>query len=877
MGFKDFQQDVLDTLDVYLDELAKQRANALKVEAFIKENPELKVDVPDFPAKTWEVLKASEKRVLPKLRDGIPYSPRKDGLNRPVPNVCFKVPTGGGKTLLASASVSRICGKFLQANTGFVLWIVPNEAIYSQTKRQLVDRDHPYRQMLDTAAAGKVKILEKDSPLNKQDIETHLCIMLLMLQSANRETKETLRVFRDRGNVHGFFPNEADGEAHRALLEAIPNLDAYHDSQSFWPIVKDSLGNVLRRIRPVVVIDEGHKTYSLAALKTIYGFNPCFVLELSATPKDSKKDNFYSNWLVDVRGTDLDKAEMIKLPINVETKGGDDWQSCVQESVEMLNKLQKTAEKLQGQTARYIRPILLVQVERTGKEQREAGFIHADDVKEYLLRIGFTEPEIAFKTSEVNELKSANLLLPTCTIRAIITKQALQEGWDCPFAYVLCSLSASKNISALTQLVGRILRQPDTVRVEEKFQTLNECYVFCHHATTKEVVDAIKSSLEGDGMADLAAQVKESDGQGSGAATKRSIKRRDAFATTEIYLPVVNWVDGEKVRELDYERDVLYGVDWTAISIDAVVAKLTPDAHGNTTQFTKVSLATSGDEFLKTEDTTTVKDSVVFDPVYATRIITDIVPNPWLAREIVGKVIHELNAKGFTDERMGELSSYILDELRKHLLTERDRLSEQKFMSDVAGEKIQFRLRTDKNNWTMPATLDTDLPENSPQLIRNDGKTVQKSMFSPEYQANLNPAEAEFACYIDEVAALQWWHRNVARAGHYFVQGWRKNKVYPDFIFALQRQNGKERLVVLETKGDQLAGNLDTTYKRKLLEQLTKAYKQDDVVNAGQLHLVGQGKEVVCDLVLMSEWKTVFHTRHIAEEDDAAQAAVQTD
>jgi type III restriction enzyme len=62
----------------------------------------------------------------------------------------------------------------------------------------------------------------------------------------------------------------------------------------------------------------------------------------------------------------------------------------------------------------------------------------------------------------------------------------------------------------------------------------------------------------------------------------------------------------------------------------------------------------------------------------------------------------------------------------------------------------------------------------------------------------------------------------------------------------LQRNNGKERLIVLETKGNQLAGNLDTTYKKSLLERLSQAYRQDDVVKAGELQLVSKGKEVLC-------------------------------
>ena len=204
MEFKDYQQRVLDTLDAYLEELAIQRDRADRIEKLTKEQPDLDMPIPDFPAEAWKKMRKQGR--LPLARIHYNYSPRTDGVGRSVPNVCLKVPTGGGKTLLATAAVQRLFGRLLSCNTGFVLWIVPNEAIYSQTKKQLTNREHPYRQMLDKAAAGKVKFLEKNARLDSRDVESHLCVMLLMLQSANRETKETLRMFRDRGNVHGFFP-----------------------------------------------------------------------------------------------------------------------------------------------------------------------------------------------------------------------------------------------------------------------------------------------------------------------------------------------------------------------------------------------------------------------------------------------------------------------------------------------------------------------------------------------------------------------------------------------------------------------------------------------------------------------------------------------
>ena len=284
----DYQARVLTRFDEYLTELAAQKAKADKIAAANEgeSDPDLIRPVPNFPATTWRALKEAGK--LPPSRAKVQFSPRADGMQRPVPNVVFKVPTGGGKTYLAVSALSRIFGRYLGRSTGFVLWIVPNEAIYTQTKRQLTDRQHPYRQMLDVLSGNRVLLMEKGDRLDARDVDAGLCVMLLMLQSANRQTNDTLRMFKDRGDVRGFFPDEGDQEAQTRVLQDTPNLDAYAASAtsgSFWPMVKDSLGNALRLIRPVVVMDEGHKAAPELAFKTLHGFNPCFVLELTATPE----------------------------------------------------------------------------------------------------------------------------------------------------------------------------------------------------------------------------------------------------------------------------------------------------------------------------------------------------------------------------------------------------------------------------------------------------------------------------------------------------------------------------------------------------------------------------------------------------------------
>ena len=858
MELKDFQQEVLDRFDGYLDKLVEERLRVAELEKLSKEKPELNIPVPDYTEETWNALKALGK--LPKARANVPFSSRKDGVDRPVPSVTFKIPTGGGKTLLAAQAVSRIMSKWVQANHGFVLWIVPNESIYAQTRKALNNREHPYRQILDRAAAGRVKILEKMTPLDRRDVESHLCIMLLMLQSSNRENKESLKIFKDRGNVRGFFPAGDDFQAHSNVLDLVPNLDVYGHKEGLGCIIKDSLGNALRLTRPVVVMDEGHKAFSKLAIETLYGFNPSFVLELSATPADRDRDDppIYSNWLVDVRGTALDKEEMIKLPINVTVRGDNDWRDCLRASYEHLNTLQSEADKLQAESSRYIRPICLVQVERTGGDQREAEFIHAEDAKKYLLTLGVSEQQIAIKTSEKNELKEPenhDLLSPTNQVRFIITKQALQEGWDCPFAYVLCSLAPVANRNAMTQLIGRILRQLDTVKTG--IAALDECYVFCFHAETRDVVDVIKRGLEQDGMSDLVDRIRDTDNGGKNGDGPRTLKRRKSYRDLRIFLPVANWVEKAVVRPLDYEQDILYRIDWDQVKLNGLAKKIPDATQGHETQIVQVGLTKDPDAEDFVESTELGRDKIQeeFDPVYVVRSISDIVPNPWVARGFVEKLVKQLSRRGVKGEKLGAVGHLVLETLRAHLSSERDRLAEEIFMADVAAGRIQFRLRTDSHNWIMPDEMTTQRAPSSQELRRKDGQSVQKNLFEATYKDDLNSYEQSVACYLDGDKALRWWHRNVAQR-QYALQGWRKNKIYPDFIFAMDHDGDKECIMILETKGEHL-DNPDTKYKKKVMKACADAFKFENVTKGGELELVvDQDTTVSCSLIFEGTWET---------------------
>jgi type III restriction enzyme len=879
---KRFQTEVLAQLDRFLTELKKQNAKSAPVVQALRamENAsDLLQEAADFPKKTWATLKAQG--LLPPAFASQPHSSRFDGTGQAIPNVCLKIPTGGGKTLLAAASVGRVFSGYLNRHTGLVLWIVPNEAIYRQTLKTLANRDHPYRQMLNTAGAGRVKILEKDAPLTRLDVDSHLCVMLLMLQSAARrdEAQKKLKAFRDRGNVLGFTPREDDIEAHWQLLQAVPNLDAYTSwgtSQTEaratkGSIVKSSLGNVLRLVRPMVVIDEGHHAYSENALRTLDGFNPSFMLELSATPRvGSHKGgqlNPGSNILVDVRGTDLDDAEMIKLPINVDLRGWSDWQSCLAASVTRLNALAAEAVSLQAQNNRYIRPILLVQVERTGRDQRESGLIHAEDAKAFLLQLGMTVAQIAIKTSDKDELKAPenlDLLSPTCEVRAIITKQALQEGWDCPFAYVLCALAAGKEIRAMTQLMGRILRLPHVAKTGRA--ALDACYVLCFDAKTGAVISAIKQSLETEGMGDLALSVQ---GAESDPAVPRpvSFKRRPAFAPLKIFLPRVTWVEHDALgfaqrRELVYESDILARLDWAGVQPEALAQAWAPQADGSGRGAAGQQLQVGLDVLLHPQDVlrlAAMPTARRLDRSALVRGLLDIAPNAWCVWSWVAGVCSRLLLQ-FDERAVAASAASLLERLRIDVLAERDRLAQAVFDAGVAAGQIEFRLRMDATDYQIPEAFSLGIAGKPQPLLRDDGRLAEKSLFEPVLTALTDSLlERDVACYLDSQAALQWWHRNVART-QYGLQGWCQHKVYPDFVFARLGAPdasgvGGTRLVLLETKGLHLAGSGDTVYKQALLARLSAAFATESLQPVGEAELVGQGQTLQCQLVFDADWR----------------------
>ena len=796
------------------------------------------------------------------------YDEKENGLGQDVPNFVLKIPTGGGKTFLAVKTIDIINKVFRKKRTGLVLWVVPTTSIFRQTVKALKDRNHPYRQHLDIASGGKTLILEKYqgridrfTPL---DVEENLVVYVLMLQAAARNelAQKDLRIFSDSGGFADFFPPDDRLDQHEKLLEQYRNLETFNETGGIWKRqIKTSLGNVLRLLKPIVILDESQKAYSETAQRTILDFNPSIILELSATPLQG------SNVLVDIKGRELNDEEMIKLDLHITNKGSLDWKDTLWASVKKREELEQAAQKYEQNSGVHIRPICLIRTERVGSEQRGRGFIHALDVRDELIRKSIPPEHIAIKTSEKDELKDVDdiggLMSRDCSVRYIITKQALQEGWDCAFAYVLAVLDKMRSRMALTQLVGRILRQPFAKKTGT--QLLDESYVYVYRQEASDLLEGIKNGFEHEGLGDLRTHITPEEGL-SGYARDFEIKefkvrKRFDKVAKQIILPFFV-IDRGGWQRVNYEIDILSKISFEKIDLSEIYSLRLARREAKDDEF--IAYLSEDAQKVIEEKKVASKESggIVVDEVFMAQQLNDVVFNPWVAYEFSYQILNEL-LKKHELKIIAQNFLFIIEESKRIIGEQRDLLAREEFLRLVVSEKVRFIVAGKDFGFAMPRKIPV---HSGVEILRKrDGTPVQQSLFDYVPSEFFNELERPVAYFLDDQSRLYFWYRNRSRTD-YGIQAWKKDKIYPDFIFTITEEEKKdavEKIYIVETKGIHLAGNPDTKYKEDVFELCNKLVKKS---KTDELPLELKEKLIDYEVIYGTEWERKFSELFVVEK-----------
>lgn len=402
-----------------------------------------------------------------------------------LPYVCLRIPTGGGKTFVACHSIGIAANDLLHADCPVVLWLVPSNAIKEQTINALKNRNHPYRKALEESAPSvSVLSIQEALYVTRSTLSTGTTIIVSTIQAFRVDNTEGRKVYEQSGALIDHFSG-----VNPALLDS---LEKYENGA---PI--QSLANLLRLHRPIVVVDEAHNARTLLSFETLARFNPSCIIEFTATPDTESKP---SNVLHSVSAAELKADNMIKLPIRLETRPN--WKELVGDAITLRKHLEDMALVERRATGEYIRPIMLLQAQPKSKHQETLTV----EVVERCLLEDFSIPasQIRRATGEDRGIDGIDLAEPSCDIRYIITVQALKEGWDCPFAYVLCSVAEMRSSTAVEQILGRIMRLPKAKRKQN--EELNMSYAFAASRNFLEAANALEDALVQNGFTKLEAK-----------------------------------------------------------------------------------------------------------------------------------------------------------------------------------------------------------------------------------------------------------------------------------------------------------------------------------------------------------------------------------
>jgi type III restriction enzyme len=416
-----------------------------------------------------------------------------------------------------------------------------------------------------------------------------------------------------------------------------------------------------------------------------------------------------------------------------------------------------------------------------------------------------------------------DLLAEGCPVEWSITKAALQEGWDCPFAYVLVSLNNTGSQQSMTQLVGRVLRQPDVKRTP--FDELNESYVFCLRRKAADISREVKKALEQEGYEGDAASVVDRSTDDGKAGKKRVATIREEFARYyrefegKIYLPRFCVKHGGKYDVLDYFRHLLSQVDVTRFDYAGIDWNMAAALEAAKDSIYRLTLEQDDLERVAERESVTLESD---EQVKAWLVAS--LPFDYFSQKRLREIVSRATGRLFqlTPELSGRLG-LVKFEVREKIvgLIERgtDRQTQEAFETLFKNKRLGFYLECVEGRFEIPPKIEI---RGTKKLIHDDNEAIQRSLF--DYVADdLNEYEKSVALYLDRHPEVLWWYRNLVGAQCFSIQGYKRNKIYPDFV--VQQGHSKKpvaSVVVVESKGKHLKGNEDTNYKRKVATYFEK-------------------------------------------------------
>ena len=218
-----------------------------------------------------------------------------------------------------------------------------------------------------------------------------------------------------------------------------------------------------------IIVDESHQNDSVKANEILEYFKTEKIIRTSATPKNFNQD---AVTFIEVDESDVIASGLIKklLVINEDFKQNEQVNDQISFLLERALEKQRKLASMFLQQGNVVNPLIIVQLPNKNE-------VLQDDVEKWFesKQITYENGSLAIWLSNKKENLDGIEKNDAKPI-AVIIKQAVATGWDCPRAHILVKLRDNMNETFEIQTIGRIRRMPEAKHYNNDL--LDSCYLY---------------------------------------------------------------------------------------------------------------------------------------------------------------------------------------------------------------------------------------------------------------------------------------------------------------------------------------------------------------------------------------------------------------
>lgn len=338
-----------------------------------------------------------------------------EAMDKPVRDIILKSPTGSGKTIILTYFMHQYIQSY--PKTVFV-WLTPGKGNLEEQSKAKMDK---------YIHASQTKLLSDVMTAGFEENDSCFINWEKLTKKGNNALKDSERT-------------------------------------NFLEHIEHALNDGLRFI---IIVDESHQNNTIKADEIIQYFRTEKIIRCSATPKGIAKAE-----VIEIPEEEVIAAGLIKkmLVINQDFPQQVEMENATNYLLEQAYAKQREIRAEFLSAGKDINPLIVVQIPNKSEKLQ-------DDVERWFETQGVTyeNGQLAVWLSDMHEnldgIEETNA--PSV---AVIIKQAVATGWDCPRAAILVKLRDNMDETFEIQTIGRIRRMPEAHHYGKDL--LDSCYLY---------------------------------------------------------------------------------------------------------------------------------------------------------------------------------------------------------------------------------------------------------------------------------------------------------------------------------------------------------------------------------------------------------------